>query len=272
MICILTDRSQFDPFLPKLLHDPEFSDPHLHTREQIECNLYGALEKPDNLVFGVYEGGEMTGLFDFLVLREERYLEMIVGLSRSWAAYREILDLLRACWQGYQADFVFNPRNRLIIDALKLRGAEFAPVQYKMVLTDPRPVPDTKGIEPLSERYYPEYAAMHSTDVYWTADKVAAAKDRFRALLAIEDGQVAGYLDVTIKYQENEFFDLYVREASRRRGWAQKLISRAIEMNRPRDLMNLVDADNKGAIRLYASVGFSIDPGGSSQTATWMIP
>ena len=272
MIRILTEREQFESFLPELLTDPVFSDPHLHTQEQIACNLYGALDKPNDLILGVYEGGRMTGLFVFLVLPEERYLEMIVGLSGSAAAYREVLELLRACYQGFQADFVFNPRNRLITDSLKARGAEFDPVQYKMVLAEPKTCADTEGIEPLSERYFPEYAAMHSKDVYWTAEKLVKETDRFRVLLAVEEGQVAGYLDFTIKYEENEFYDLFVREASRRRGWARKLISKAIELNRPKGLMNLVDADNPHAIRLYESAGFVKDPGGSSQTATWNIP
>lgn len=271
MICLLTERRQFDEFLPDFLQDPEFSDPHLHTQDQLACNLYGALQKPNDLVLGVYEDGRMTGLFVFLVLREERYLEMIVGLSRSAAAYREVLELLRACWQGFQADFVFNPRNPLIRDCLIARGADFDPEQHKMVLAEPRTVSDTEGITLLSERYFPEYAAMHSTNVYWTAEKVVRATDRFRVLLAIEDGHVAGYLDVTTKYEENEFYDLFVRKESRRRGWARKLISMAIALNRPKGLMLLVDADNPPAIRLYASMGFAEDPGGATQTATWMI-
>ena len=36
--------------------------------------------------------------------------------------------------------------------------------------------------------------------------------------------------------------------------------------------MLFVDADNDPAKQLYLSAGFVEDPGGNSQTATWMIP
>ena len=91
-------------------------------------------------------------------------------------------------------------------------------------------------------------------------------------LLAVEHGHVVGYLDVTIKYAENEIYDLFVQEDSRRRGWGKKLLAKAIELNRPNAMMLLVDADNDAAKRLYLSAGFVLDPGGNNQTATWMIP
>ena len=272
MICRIFDAKEFEPLLSELLQDPSYSDPHLHTREQLNHNLYASLHKPNDYVFGLWEGKTMTGLFDFLVLEEDRYLEMIVGLSRSASAYREMLDFLRVCWPGFQADFVFNPCNDLIQEQLTARGADFDTVQHKMVLAEPKFDVDCEGIELLSEDRFPEYAAIHDRDVYWTAERILAAPDRFRALLAIENGHVAGYLDVTVKFEENEIYDLFVQEFSRRRGWGRKLLARAIELNRPHDMMLLVDADNDPARALYLSAGFVEDPGGNNQTATWMIP
>lgn len=264
--------TEFEHLLPELLRDPQYADPHLYTQEQRENNLYAALHKPNNFVFGVWEGETMTALFVFLVLKQDRYLEMIVGLSRSASALREMLDLLRACWPGYHADFVFNPHNDLMKEQLAARGAVFDIEQHKLVLAEPKPETDAEGIALLSERRFPEYAAIHSKDVYWTAERVIAAPERFRTLLAIEDEQVVGYLDVTIKFEENEIYDLFVREACRRRGWGRKLLARAVELNRPKGMMLFVDADNDPAKQLYLSAGFVEDPGGNSQTATWMIP
>lgn len=272
MICRIFDPKEFEPLLSELLHDPKYSDPHLHTKEQLENNLYASLRKPDDHVFGVWEGKTMTGLFDFLVLEQDRYIEMIVGLSRSASAYREMLDFLRACWPGYQADFVYNPCNDLIKEQLAARGAAFDTVQHKMVLAEPKLDVDCAGIEPLSEARFPEYAAIHGKDVYWTAERVIAAPERFRALLAVENGHVVGYLDVTIKFEENEIYDLFVQENFRRRGWGRRLLARAVELNRPHGLMLLVDEDNDPARALYLSAGFVADPGGNNQTATWMLP
>lgn len=272
MICRIFDPKEFEPLLSELLHDPKYSDPHLHTKEQLENNLYASLRKPDDYVFGVWEGKTMTGLFDFLVLEQDRYIEMIVGLSRSASAYREMLDFLRACWPGYQADFVYNPCNDLIKEQLAARGAAFDTVQHKMVLAEPKLDVDCAGIEPLSEARFPEYAAIHGKDVYWTAERVLAAPERFLALLAVENGHVVGYLDVTIKFEENEIYDLFVQENFRRRGWGRRLLTRAIELNRPHGLMLFVDEDNDPARALYLSAGFVADPGGNNQTATWMLP
>ena len=38
---------------------------------------------------------------------------------------------------------------------------------------------------------------MHCKDVYWTGDKVIKATDRFKIFVAIENGIVTGYIDVT---------------------------------------------------------------------------
>ena len=110
-------------------------------------NLYNALHKPNDHVLGVFRGEEMTGLFDFLILEDERYIEMIVGLSREAAAYGEIAGWLRANYPGFHADFVFNPANALLGELLRSLGAEFYTEQQKMVYSGPVPHLDTTGIE-----------------------------------------------------------------------------------------------------------------------------
>ena len=50
----------------------------------------------------------------------------------------------------------------------------------------------------------------------------AEAPDRFRVFLAVDNGLVVGYLDVTNCFEENEPFALKVKETYRRRGWGEK--------------------------------------------------
>ena len=259
-------------FVDDVNADPSFSDPMLSTPEQIEQNLLRAIEKPNDHVLGVFRDGELIGLFDFLILPEERYAEMIVGLSRAPEAYEELITWLKQHCPGYCCDFVFNPANRPLRALLEREGADFFEEQQKMVLADPPEGADTAGIEPLSEALLPQYLAMHGTDAYWTGEKVAAAPERFRVFLAVDAGRrVVGYLDITCKYEENEPYDLFVAEAERRKGWGRKLLAAAIEANRPNGMMLLVELRNTAAIRLYESSGFVKIPGQNNQTVRWTV-
>ena len=271
MIEPLTALEPCRDFIDTLNRDPAFSDPMLSTPEQLRVNLQDALGKPNDHVLGVFQNGRLTGLFVFLILPEERYIEMIVGLSRSAGAYEEIADFLAAHYPGFQADFVFNPANAPLRALLVRKGAEFDPEQQKMVLGE-LPSIDTSGVEPLSAQYRAQYLALHGTDCYWTGEKVLEQPDRFRVFLAVEDDTVVGYLDVTHCYEENEVYALEVAAPARGRGWGRKLLVRALEANRPHGMMLLVDADNAAAIALYRSAGFEVVPDYNSLTATWHIP
>ena len=131
---------------------------------------------------------------------------------------------------------------------------------------------DATGIREFSEQYAAEYYVIHSRDVYWTGEKVAAAPERFRIFLAIDGGRVVGYLDVTHCFEENEPYNLFVLPEYRRRGFGRKLLAAALECNRPKGMMLLVETDNTAAIRLYESMNFKTVPGQNSLTAHWRIP
>ena len=271
MVRTLTEFDTCWHFINEINTDPDFSEPMFQTEEQIENNLKSALTSQDQVPLGVFLGDEMKGLFVFLILKDEQYIEMLVGLSREPDAYEEIANWLQAHYSGYQVDFVFNPKNWAIRPTLQKRGATFFSEQLKMVLTENAMFVDTTGIEPLSEQYRDQYVAMHSMDGYWTGDKVANALDTFRVFLAVDDGTVVGYIDVTKNNEENEPFDFLVREDRRRLGWGRKLLAKAIEVNKPKGMMLIVDVDNAPAIALYRSMGFSFDPEPVNQLATWNI-
>ena len=183
------------------------------------------------------------------------------------ASYDALLSHLQAAYPGYQADFVYSPRSRLLHTALADRHAAFDPEQQKMVLRSPPPyVPDSR-VQLYTPAFRAQYLALHDDDRYWTGERVLAAQDTFRVLLAIEDGAVAGYLDLAYRNTENEPYDLFVREKSRRRGLGRALLSCAIEKNRPNAMSLLVDSDNLAARRLYASLGFVEKPEENNITA-----
>ncbi len=283
MIRKLTAFEPYQNFIDELCRDPEFRDPMLANEEEMEVNLRRALEKPQDRVLGVFEGETLTGLFVFLIIEEEKYIEMIVGLSRSMSAYEDVLNWLQENYPGFRADFVFNPRNHLLRDLLLRKDAVFEPEQIKMLLpgeaAKETAKPDPAGIVMLSGRgvsgshdeYREQYIVLHGKEAYWTAEKVLARPDRFNVFLAVDGGRAVGYIDITNCYEENEPYDLFVDEAYRRRGWGRKLLQTAVAANCPKDMMLLTDIDNEPAIALYESSGFVKAEGQGNLTASWQI-
>ncbi len=272
MIKPICSYEDIQDFVDSFYNDPDFADPMLTNAEQMENNLLKSIRKPENhRVFGIFRENTIIGLFAFLVLQEEKYLEMLVGLSRQREACCGMFSYITRNFSGYSADFVFNPRNAPLRQLLTEKGAEFEPEQQKMVLCKTVPDMDTTGVEAYSQRYAQQYFAIHNKEMYWTGEKVAAAPERFRTFLAIEEGQVIGYIDVPHCFQENEPFDLFVLPEYRRRGWGRKLLAKAVEENHPKGMMLLVEVADEAAIRLYCSAGFVKADGPSSLTAHWKV-
>lgn len=257
MLKILSSTAEYLDFAVELSRGPSCSVPVYSSEDEMRRSLLAAPSQPNKLVLGYFEDGDMLGLFVFLAEEQERYMEMLMALSRSARAYDELLDHLKERHPGWQADFVYNPGNHLLHGLLCRNGAEFDPEAQKMLLT--RDVPWSSGhqVELYSPKYREGYAAIHSTDVYWTAEKVIAAPDRFRIILAIEDGQVVGYIDITTNYDPNEPFDVLVKESHRRKGYGKAMLAKAIELNRPNGMELTVVVDNAPAIAMYESLGFT---------------
>lgn len=267
MLRILKSADEYMGFINEINSDPDFSDPMLDGQEQIRCNLLDAPDKPSHQLWGIFEKEELTGLFAFLILEEESYLEMLAGLSRNRKAYEEMLFYLKENYCGFQADFVYNPQNYLLHELLCGEKTEFETEQQKMELKKDVPYQSGHQIILYSPQYREQYCSMHSKDGYWTAEKVIDAPDRFRIILAIENHEVAGYIDVTHKYDENEPYDVFVKEEYRRKGYGKAMLAKAIELNKPKNMMLLVDVDKTAAIAMYESLGFVKAAGKNSLTA-----
>ena len=253
--------------------DAQFSDPMLTNEEQFQTNLVQCVEHPDrHCALGVYLGEQLIGLFTFLVLTEERYLEMLVGLSRDRRAYAEMFRYLERHYPGYSADFVFNPQNHLWKQLLEERNAEFEPEQQKMVLDVPVTDIDTDGVELYAPEYQEQYLSIHHQETYWTGEKILSATDQFRVFLAIHEGKVVGYLDVTYCFEQNEPYDLFVLEEYRRMGFGRKLLAQALKCNGLKGMMAMVDVEAVAAIRLFESVGFQRAKHENNVTAHWTVP
>lgn len=269
MIKSVTTINEYDGFINSFLDNSEFSDPHLTARIEAGEKLEDMIAKKDHYCFITESNDGINGLFILLIIPEEKYLEMLIGITRAERAVEELLSFIANNYPGYEADFVFNPRNYLIKDGLTKRGADFDKEQLKMVYTHKMPKCETTFIEPLSAKYNEQYLEMHSKDVYWTGEKVIKATDRFKTFVAVEDDTVTGYIDVTHCFAENEPYDVLVKEEYRRKGYGRQLLAKALKENEPKDMMLLVDFDNAPAINLYKSMGFVEKESGNMLTAYW---
>lgn len=197
-------------FINDVNADARYRSPMLQCERQLHENLLDAPENPAMRVFGVLDGSQPAGLFSFLVLPEERYIEMLAGLSRREDAYAQMLVHLKAAYPGYRADFVCNPENELLLACLRGAGSAFEPEQQKLVLKSPAPYSGTCCAMHYTPEYEAQYRAMHASDCYWTAERVLDAPETFRVILALDGETLAGYLDITHGMAINEIYDLHV--------------------------------------------------------------
>ena len=253
-------------FIHKISSDPLLCDPHYAFDKD---NLYGASKREDEHIYAVYDGDEVKGLFVWLISQEERYIEMIVGLVEGKEFFSGMLEYMESNYSGYKLDFVINPQNKVMINMLKEKKAEFEPEQQWMRHIGSLPTVSAECVQLFSDKWEEQYCKLHQTDLYWTADRVLAARDRFRIFLAIKDDQVIGYLDVTYGNEKNEPYDLYVKPEYACQGYEAALIKKAVEMNSPKQMWVLVDVDEKAETELYESVGFEKVSGLNSVYATY---
>ena len=257
---------EYRDFIAELAGHPLYSDPHFTFDSD---NLYGSINRRDEYAFAVSENGTTEGLFVWIVLPDDRYIEMLIGFTGSEEAFAVMLSYMESSYPGYRMDFVFNPLNAAIARPLKLKGAAFDPEQKKMFLRRTVPNGPAGQVEELSEKWVKQYCGLHETDTYWTAERILSARDRFRVLLAIKDGQVLGYLDVTRCYEINEIYALYVKPEAAWQGYERALLLKATELNRPHQLMAVIDADDGTETELYTAAGFDRMEGQNSVSASY---
>ena len=82
---------EYEGLIGELSNHPLYSDPHFKHDPNM---LYQAIKKNDERVFAVLDHGAIEGLFVWLILPEDRYLEMIIGFTKNEEAFSEMLTFL----------------------------------------------------------------------------------------------------------------------------------------------------------------------------------
>lgn len=269
MYQIIEKTDQVMEFALSFLGDPMFADPNHESEKEFRESFDKYLAKPEtNRTIGIYDGETLTGVFSFLVIPEEKYVEMLVALSRSEDADRQMMAYLREHFSGYECFFVYNPRNQILHRLIEAQNAKFDTEQMKMDLKPGREYAPSDNVIPYSDSYKAGYMAIHEEEEnYWKAEKVLSRPDRFHVFLALDNGEVVGYIDMEHSHDVSEPFGLFVCPAYRRKGYGRQLLETAIVSNQPKGMMLHVDVDNVPAMNLYSSLGFVPDALGCSIVA-----
>lgn len=264
MIQKIYSFDEYEDFISEITNHPQYSDPHFTYDKN---NLYRSLKSKDKHAFVVSGNGIVKGLFVFIILPDDRYVEMLIGFTKVEEVFTEMLEYIENNYCGYQMDFVFNPLNTAIFKPLKLKGAIFEPEQMKMIQDGSIPNVSTNNIELLLDKWVKQYCDLHNADTYWTAQRIISTLDKFRVFLVVKDEQVLGYLDVQNCYDTNEIYALYIKPEVVSQGYELALLAKAIELNKPNQMMVVVDVDNKEEVNLYTAAGFVKLEGQNSVTA-----
>ena len=228
----------------------------IHGSEGVRCDLEKTIRHDDDFVLVAKEKDVICGVFSFFVEHQNNYLEMTYAFCNNKAAYDALITYLTHSFKNYQLDVVIKSENPLLEQALKQLGGVFYPVQIKMVLTEFNEYNHSLKVVEYDASYRKQYLALHSTDVYWTGERVLDNLNIFKVFLALSDNSVVGYIDTTYTHQENEPYDFFVREQDRNKGYGKALVNAMVKATYPNNIFVFVDIDNLPAIHVFSSLGF----------------
>lgn len=158
------------------------------------------------LILGGFQGDRLASAFAFIIDSENRYYEAVWTLTEDTDAVAKAAHYLKENYPNFAGDWVINPQNTAVITALESLDAENYDTSRGYLMDEPTESAALDNILPLEEKYHAEYIALHSKDVYWTAERVIGS-ERFATWVALEDGHVAGYIDLFRDPDMSEVYD-----------------------------------------------------------------
>lgn len=113
---IISELSSFDryeDFIQKITRSDLYKDPHDVN------NIYDSLSKPNRKAYLIESDNHIIlGIFVWLIIEQEKYVELLFGLSKQQEAFSFMLDYLEKRYYKYQFDFVINPNNEALKNVL----------------------------------------------------------------------------------------------------------------------------------------------------------
>lgn len=203
------------------------------------------------------EENTIQGVFRLYTIPEEQYLELDWAFVREETVYDVFFAYLRSTYPGFHLDAIVTKSNQVMFEAYQKQGLQYEEEQILMTLETYTPKPVDAQIIKYAPEYEASYRAIHDdVGLYWTAERMLKALDRFDVFVAVENGETVGYIEMTTHDDENEPVQLLVKESCRGKGYGRALLQYAIERNFPRKMILEVYANNTPALNLYESLGF----------------
>jgi len=227
-------------------------------RDGIIKELDRLFAKPDPRVLLMRDdSGTLQCVFNLLVIPEERYIETDWGFVNASSVYDDLIAYLHDTYHGYHLDAVVTKSNQTMFEAYRKNGLVYQHEQILMDLKAYTPKPVKANIIRYSPEYEASYRAIHDDEgLYWTAERMLKALDKYDVYIAAENDEAVGYIEMTTLADENEPIQILVKPECRGKGYGRALLQTAIEKNFPKKMVLEVDADNTPALNLYLSLGF----------------
>ncbi len=83
---------EYQDFINSFIEDKNYPDPHLTARIEAGESLDDMIAKKDHHCFVTYDRGEITDLYILLIIPEEKYPEMLIGITRKGSFAEELLS------------------------------------------------------------------------------------------------------------------------------------------------------------------------------------
>jgi GNAT superfamily N-acetyltransferase len=232
-----------------------------HEFGEIQTHVKKILEHDTDFALVMYSGNDITGVGCFFNEPEEQYLECVGGFFDDEADFLLVIPYLQEKCKGSRVDFVYPLENKKILGYLKNAKADFdePALSLKLILKDFVLQESSYKIAVLSEDYCDAYRKIHQDkNKYWKADLVLESPALFMPHLAIHEGTVIGYIDITFGKELVEIYDLFVIDEYRDSGYTEALINEAIRavLKDNNTLAVHIDLSDSRMKKIYNTFGF----------------
>jgi len=228
--------------------------------EVFEARFKRSLKKID--IFVIYEDGNIIGVVDALIDKENKYLEGSGIFTNE--EYNEVfsffIEYLKKEFSGYDLSMSYEKENQTAINAFELMGGVIDEPQYEYTI-DTKKYNIESDVILLSNEHvnFSEFHDNNFKNVYWDSTKLKTT-DKFEVLIKVINDKVVGEVITTIGFKNTaNIFFVAVDEKYRRNGIATELYKKAIENAYLRDIKKItlqVDESNIKNNNLVKKLGF----------------
>jgi len=228
--------------------------------EVFEARFKRSLKKID--IFVIYEDGNIIGVVDALIDKENKYLEGSGIFTNE--EYNEVFSFfigyLKKEFSGYDLSMSYEKENQTAINAFELMGGVIDEPQYEYTI-DTKKYNIESDVILLSNEHvnFSEFHDNNFKNVYWDSTKLKTT-DKFEVLIKVINDKVVGEVITTIGFKNTaNIFFVAVDEKYRRNGIATELYKKAIENAYLRDIKKItlqVDESNIKNNNLVKKLGF----------------